>query len=195
MKCWHSAFNAQGSRLIIVVAHIRSSSGGAREKGKTGWNSVYYQNWWVFLSFIPRWMLMYFFAGVFLKISPCVWPNSGFWCCVKKRESSNWELELRAHDLKNQDASLGSNSRTQFSSNESKLVPRNLDPGPHLEWGLWLPFLVVVPSHAPKCLKVLTDCFVGPLRMLCWIQLVGTLLGYYVWFAREGVSPLICIVY
>jgi hypothetical protein len=34
-----------------------------------------------FLSFTPGWMLMYFFAG-FFWISPCVWPNSGFWCCV-----------------------------------------------------------------------------------------------------------------
>jgi hypothetical protein len=24
---------------------------------------------------------MYFSAG-FLKISPCVWPNSGYWCCL-----------------------------------------------------------------------------------------------------------------
>ncbi len=34
-----------------------------------------------FLSFIPRWMLMYFFVVCFW-ISPCVWPNLGFWCCV-----------------------------------------------------------------------------------------------------------------
>jgi hypothetical protein len=60
------------------------------------------------------------------------------------------ELKKRAHDLKNQvGKAIGSNSRTQFSSNESKLVPRNLDPGPHLKWGLRLPFLVV-PSHAPS---------------------------------------------
>jgi len=53
MKCcnsvhWNSAFNAQGSRVIIVVVlsrsseNICSSSGGAQEKGKTGWNSVYH---------------------------------------------------------------------------------------------------------------------------------------------------------
>jgi hypothetical protein len=35
-----------------------------------------------FPSFIPPWMLMYFFAFFFFGISPCVWPNSGFWCCV-----------------------------------------------------------------------------------------------------------------
>ncbi len=34
-----------------------------------------------FVSFIPHRMLMYFFAGFFL-LSPCVWPNSGFWCCI-----------------------------------------------------------------------------------------------------------------
>jgi hypothetical protein len=54
MKFWNSAFDAQGSRLIIVVVHVRavkkyicsSSTGGAQENGKTGWNSVYHQNWW-----------------------------------------------------------------------------------------------------------------------------------------------------
>jgi hypothetical protein len=91
MKCWNWAFNA---------------------RGKTGWNSVCHENWWFsefhpllmlmnffdgflsfircwmlmyffygFLSLIPPWMLMYFFAG-FSWISPCVWSNSGFWCCV-----------------------------------------------------------------------------------------------------------------
>jgi hypothetical protein len=34
-----------------------------------------------FLIFTPHWMLMYLFVG-FLEISPCVWPNSRFWCCV-----------------------------------------------------------------------------------------------------------------
>jgi hypothetical protein len=49
MKCWNSGFNAQGSRLLIVIVWIVavkifcSSSGGAQEKGR---NSVYYQNWW-----------------------------------------------------------------------------------------------------------------------------------------------------
>jgi hypothetical protein len=31
---------------------IGRSSGGAQEKGKTGWNSVYHQNWW-FSEFRP----------------------------------------------------------------------------------------------------------------------------------------------
>jgi hypothetical protein len=56
MKCWESAFNAQGSRLIIVALQVSrsseilcSKSGGAKEKGKTGWNSVHpkkkHKNW------------------------------------------------------------------------------------------------------------------------------------------------------
>jgi hypothetical protein len=42
-----------------------------------------------------------------------------------KKESSRFE-EPRCKP--------GSNSRIQFASNESKLGPRNLDPGPHLKW-------------------------------------------------------------
>ncbi len=47
-----SIFNAQGSRVIMVIGtgksseNIGSSNGGAQEKGKRGWNSVYDQNWW-----------------------------------------------------------------------------------------------------------------------------------------------------
>jgi hypothetical protein len=36
MKCWNSAFDAQGLRVIVVVVsseNICSSSGGAQEKG------------------------------------------------------------------------------------------------------------------------------------------------------------------
>jgi hypothetical protein len=54
MKCWISAFDAQDSRVIIVVVHVGAvkiyvaavDCGGANEKGKTDWNSVYHQNWW-----------------------------------------------------------------------------------------------------------------------------------------------------
>jgi hypothetical protein len=53
MKCWNSVFNAQGSRVVIVVAevgavktYVAGSSGGAQGKGKTGWTSVYHQNCW-----------------------------------------------------------------------------------------------------------------------------------------------------
>jgi hypothetical protein len=37
MKCWNSAFNAQGSRVIIVIVHVRAVKiYVAQEKGKTG---------------------------------------------------------------------------------------------------------------------------------------------------------------
>jgi len=51
MKYWKSAFKAQGSRLIIVALQSRSSENicsnneGAKEKVKTGWNSVHHKNW------------------------------------------------------------------------------------------------------------------------------------------------------
>jgi hypothetical protein len=52
MKFRNSAFNAQGSRIIIVLAKVRTVKiyvaavrGGAHEKGKRGRNSVYHQNW------------------------------------------------------------------------------------------------------------------------------------------------------
>jgi len=64
--------------------NICCSSGGAQEKRKegvkTGWNSVWHQNWCT-SEFHPPGRLMYFFAS-FFKISPGVGPNSGFWCCV-----------------------------------------------------------------------------------------------------------------
>jgi len=60
--------------------NICSSNGGAQENGKIGWNSVYHQNWW-FSEFHHQLNANVLFAG-FLKIWPCVWPNSGFWCCV-----------------------------------------------------------------------------------------------------------------
>jgi hypothetical protein len=69
-KFWNSAFNAQASRINVVVVQARenicTSSGGAQEKGKT----VYYQNY-RFLSFNPPRMLMYFFAG-FFESHPCI---------------------------------------------------------------------------------------------------------------------------
>jgi hypothetical protein len=60
MKWWNSAFHARGLRLIISSCTVRSSeivckqqrTGGAQEKGKTGWNLVYDQNWW-FSEFYP----------------------------------------------------------------------------------------------------------------------------------------------
>jgi hypothetical protein len=47
--------------------NLCSSSGATLEK----------ENWW-FSEFHLPWMLMYLFK----KISPCVWPNSGYWWCL-----------------------------------------------------------------------------------------------------------------
>jgi hypothetical protein len=78
MKCWKSAFNAQGSKLIIVTLQVKavkiySNSGGAslpKEKGKTGYNLVHHKNW----GFPP----LNANGFLFFWISPCLWSNSGF---------------------------------------------------------------------------------------------------------------------
>jgi len=48
------------------------------------------------------------------------------------------KLKGEAHGLENQMQAGWSNSRIEFASNDSKLVPRKLDPGPHvklaIEW-------------------------------------------------------------
>jgi hypothetical protein len=86
MKCWNSVWNTQGLRLIIVIVHlgaakIHVAAVEALRKKERQDETQFPTKIDGFLSFIPRWMLMYFFAGFFL-ISTCVWPNSGFWCCV-----------------------------------------------------------------------------------------------------------------
>jgi len=81
-------------------------------------------------------------------------------CNILEGKSIGWNpkgkkyLKRRSHNFKNQDmqASVQStaNSRIQSGSNESKLVPRNLDPGPHLKWALvveggegeWAPMII-----------------------------------------------------
>jgi len=61
MKCWNSAFNLQGPRLIIVVVQVGAvkiyvEALRKKERGsKTGWNSVYHQKKkGSFLSFNPN---------------------------------------------------------------------------------------------------------------------------------------------
>jgi hypothetical protein len=39
MKCWNSTFNAQGSRVIIVVVQVGAAKIYVGKKKKTGWNS------------------------------------------------------------------------------------------------------------------------------------------------------------
>ncbi len=59
MKCWNSAFDAQGSRIIIIVVHIRAvkiyvaAVEALRKMERGGWNSVYYQNWCKKLVSVP----------------------------------------------------------------------------------------------------------------------------------------------
>jgi hypothetical protein len=52
---------------------------------------------------------------------------------TQKKKSSKESLQLGEPRCK-LGSKAGSNSRIQFASNESKLVPKNSDPGPHLEW-------------------------------------------------------------
>jgi hypothetical protein len=81
VNCWSSALNARGSRLIIVVVKLGAvkiyvAVVEALRKKERQDETQFITKIDGFLSVIPRWMLMQFFAG-FLKISPCVWPNSG----------------------------------------------------------------------------------------------------------------------
>jgi len=86
MKWWNSAFNARGRRLILVLVQLREvkiyvAAVEALRKKKRQDETEFSTNIDGFLIFIPRWVLIYFFAN-FILISHCVWPNLGFWCCL-----------------------------------------------------------------------------------------------------------------
>jgi len=79
MKWWNSAFNARGRRLILVLVQLREvkiyvAGVKALRKKKRQDETQFSTKIDGFLIFIPRWVLMYFFAS-FLLISPCVWPK------------------------------------------------------------------------------------------------------------------------
>jgi hypothetical protein len=78
----------KGSRGIIVGAV--ETLGGKR---KSGWNSgtIKIDR---FLSFTPPTLnANVLFLQVFFLISPRVWPNSGYWCCLFLKNISNiWEV-------------------------------------------------------------------------------------------------------
>jgi hypothetical protein len=85
-KCWYSAFNAQGLRQIIVVVQLGAvkiyvAAVEVLRKNERQDETQFTTKIDGFLSFIPCWMLVYFFAS-FFWMSPCVWPISGFWWCV-----------------------------------------------------------------------------------------------------------------
>ncbi len=71
MKCRYSAFNAQGSRLIIVIVQLGAvkiyvAAVEALRRKKRQDETQFTTKIDGFLSFIPPWMLLYFFAGFFL---------------------------------------------------------------------------------------------------------------------------------
>jgi len=70
MKCWNSAFNAQSSRLIIVLVQLGTLNihltavemlMKKERQGETQFTTKIDS----FLSFIPPWMLLYTFSGFF----------------------------------------------------------------------------------------------------------------------------------
>jgi hypothetical protein len=67
--------------------NICSSTGGAQEKRKDRMKLSLPPKLMILSVWSPHRMLMYFFAGFFL-ISPCVCPNSGFWCCIFLMDNS-----------------------------------------------------------------------------------------------------------
>jgi len=81
MKCWNSAFNAQGSTLIIVIVQLGAvkiyvAVVEALKQGKTGWNSVYYQIWW-FSEFHPLLNANLLFLHVFFESHPVYGQTQG----------------------------------------------------------------------------------------------------------------------
>jgi hypothetical protein len=85
-KCWISAFNAQGSRGITLAVQVGAVKiyvavvEALRHKKKTVWKSGNPQNWW-FPEFHSPWNADELSCR-FFGISPCVWPNSGYWDCL-----------------------------------------------------------------------------------------------------------------
>jgi hypothetical protein len=77
MKCWNSAFNLQGSRVIIAVVQV-----GAVKTYATSVETLERQDETQF-TFPPLPPLN---ANVLIcrvyEISPSLWPNSGFQCCL-----------------------------------------------------------------------------------------------------------------
>jgi len=80
-KCWHSAFNKQGSSVIIVAGQVGAvkiyvaAVEALRKKRKDGMKLNYHQNWWYFEFEHPAprppfpWMLTYIFASGFFNIT------------------------------------------------------------------------------------------------------------------------------
>ncbi len=70
MKCSNSAFNARGPRVITVVVQLEEvkiyvAAVEALRKKERQDETQFTTNINGFLSFVPRWMLMYFFCRFF----------------------------------------------------------------------------------------------------------------------------------
>ncbi len=83
------AFNAQGSRLIMVVVQLRAvktyvaAAVEALRKRERQDETQFPIKIDGFLSFIPPLNANVLFCRFLLNLTLCcVWPNSGFWCCV-----------------------------------------------------------------------------------------------------------------
>jgi hypothetical protein len=77
VKCWTSAFNAQGSRGIIVVVHVGAvkiyvaAVEALRKKERQSETQETIKMIWWYPEFHPHphWMRMYFFAGFFFFVN------------------------------------------------------------------------------------------------------------------------------
>ncbi len=77
MKCWYEAFNAQGSRLIIVVVQLGAvkiyvaARQALRKKDRQDERQVYHQNWW-FSEFHPPLNANVLFCRFILNLTLCM---------------------------------------------------------------------------------------------------------------------------
>jgi hypothetical protein len=77
MKCWNSAFNPQGLRVIIVVLQLGAAVEALRKKERQDETqfTVYHQRWW-FSEFHPplnaNVLFWPFFAGFLKNLTLCM---------------------------------------------------------------------------------------------------------------------------
>jgi branched-subunit amino acid transport protein len=86
MKCWNSAFEPQGSRLIIVVVQLGAlkiyvAAVEALKRKERQDETQFTTKVDGFLSFIPPWMLTYVFSQVVLKSHPVYDQTQGLVLC------------------------------------------------------------------------------------------------------------------
>jgi hypothetical protein len=77
MKCWYSAFNAQDSRLTVVVIQLEAvkiyvAAVEALSKKERQDETQFITKIDGFLSFISHWILMDFFACFFFNLTLCM---------------------------------------------------------------------------------------------------------------------------